>query len=266
MKQRLHIDLEVYSEVDIKTAPLDVYASHPSTKILMAAYAFDDGPVEVWDADQGPSPTPLRTALRDPNVEVVAWNINYERTVLKYKGLDIPLERWLDVMVLARYAGLPGRLKECAAVPMIGVPAEEKTKSETLLINKFCKPHDGQRTKGEGKHAEDWHRFVEYCRKDVQTMRHILNWIEPRFPFPATERELWILDQQINERGLPVDVEMARHGMKESARILKEAHEQLKVVTGLENPNSVQQLLPWLKEQGYKHDTLGKDILATYVD
>lgn len=263
---RLHLDLEVFSNVDIKSAPLDVYAADPSTKILMAAWAVDEEPVTVWDADTGKAPARLSAALRDPSVEVVAWNINYERTVLRHKGLDIPLERWLDVMVLARYAGLPGRLKECAAVPMLGVPAEEKTKSETLLINKFCKPHDGQRRDGSGKNAEDWARFVEYCRKDVQTMRHILNWVEPRFTFPASEREIWLLDQKINERGLPDDVEMAKHGASEAQRLIAGAHEDLRRVTGLENPNSVQQLLPWLKEQGYQHDTLGKDVLTTYVD
>jgi DNA polymerase len=223
--------------------------------------------VTVWDADQGKEPgRAAGRPLRDPSVQKVAWNVGYERTVLKYKGMDIPIEEWLDVMVLARYAGFPGRLKDCAKVPMIGVPAEDKTKSETLLINKFCKPHDGERMKGEGKHGEDWQRFKNYCRNDVATMRHILNWIEPRFPFPASERELWILDQKINERGLPVDVEMALHGMNESRRIIADSLEQLKTVTGLENPNSVQQLLPWLQEQGYKHDTLGKEVLSTYVD
>jgi DNA polymerase len=258
---RLHIDFEVYSEVSIKDAPLDVYAAHSSTKIILAAYAFDDGPVKVWQESDGPL-AELREGIKDEQNTIVAWNTNYERTVLRGRGLCIPIERWLDPMVLARYAGLPGRLKDCAKIPLLGVPAEEKTKSETLLINRFCMPNKQGRRVMPSEHPEDWKKFVEYCRKDVQTMRHVLNWLEPRFPFPASERELWILDQKINERGLPVDVEMAKHAMKETDRIIHESAFLLKNLTGLENPNSVQQLLPWLKENGYQYDSLGKEFLA----
>ncbi len=259
---RLHLDFEVFSEIDIKSAPLDVYAAHPSTKILMAAWALDEGPVTVWEADKGKAPEALSAALRNEDVTVVAWNVNYERTVLRAKGLSIPISRWLDPMALARYVGLPGSLKNCAKVPMLGIPAEEATRSETLLIKKFCAPNKkGERNKREGFEA-DWDRFVDYCRKDVETMRRILNWIEPRFPWPARERAIWELDQTINERGLPVDVEMAKHGMEETERLLASAHGTMRELTGLENPNSVQQLLPWLQERGYKYDSLGKEFLA----
>src|SRR5579859_3423634 len=204
----------------------------------------------------------LRDGLTNQNNQVSVWNCNYERTVLRAKGLNIPIERWLDVMVLARYAGLPGRLKDVAKIPMIGVPAEEKTKSETLLINRFCMPNKEGRLVMPSEYPEDWAKFVEYCRRDVATMRHVLNWLTPRFPFPNSERELWILDQKINERGLPVDVEMARHAEKEVARIAAHTGEEFKALTGLENPNSVQQLLPWLKANGYPFDSLGKEFLA----
>lgn len=277
---RLNFDFEVYSEVSIKEAPLDVYASHPSTRIILCAYAYDEEPVRVWESDKGKAPEDFKAGLRNPDVQLVAWNIGYERTVLKGQKFHTPIERWVDPMVHARYAGLPGKLKDCAKVPIIGVPAEEKTKSETLLINRFCMPNGkGKVVPREGggtcvvpegggrrilpsEYPDDWAKFVDYCRKDVQTMRHIQNWLEPRFPFPDSERELWILDQQINERGLPVDVDMARHAEREVVRIIAHSHEQLKAVTGLENPNSVQQLLPWLKENGYKYDSLGKEFLA----
>lgn len=257
----LHIDFEVYSEVSIKTAPLDVYAFHPSTKIILAAYAFDDGPVKVWQESDGPL-AELREGLKDEQNTIVAWNVNYERTVLRGRGLPIRVERWLDPMAHARYAGLPGRLKDVAKIPLVGVPAEEKTKSETLLINRFCMPNKEGRRVMPDEYPEDWATFVEYCRKDVQTMRHVLNWLTPRFPFPASERELWILDQKINERGLPVDVEMARHAEKQVARLAHESLKTLGELTGLENPNSVQQLLPWLKSNGYTYDSLGKEFLA----
>jgi hypothetical protein len=110
---------------------------------------------------------------------LVAWNVNYERTVLRGRGLHIPIERWLDPMVHARYAGLPGRLKDVAKIPLVGVPAEEKTKSETLLINRFCMPNKEGRRVMPSEYPEDWAKFTEYCRKDVQTMRHVLNWLTP---------------------------------------------------------------------------------------
>jgi DNA polymerase len=235
----LHIDFEVYSEVSIKEAPLSTsYAFHPSTKIILAAYAFDDGPVKVWQESDGPLAEAYEGASKmSRNITIVAWNVNYERTVnLEGRGLNIPIERWLDPMVHARYAGLPGRLKDVAKIPLIGVPSEEKTKSETLLINRFCMPNKEGRRVMPAEYPEDWVKFTEYCRKDVQTMRHVLNWLTPRFPFPDSERELWILDQKINERGLPVDVEMARHAEKQVQRLAAESGVQLKALTGLENP------------------------------
>jgi len=259
----LHTDIEFFSPLSIKEHPLDVYAAAPGSKIILNAYAFGDGPVKVWEpGDKAPE---LREALRDPSVMCVAWNINYERTVYRAKGLDIPLERWIDVMVLARYAGLPGKLKNCAKVPLLRVPAEDKTKSETLLINKFCMPAKDGTVKTKANAPEDWELFREYCRKDVLTMRHIYNWLLPRFPLPARERELWLLDQRINERGLPVDAKLARAGMRETARLIQEANHQLKDLTGLDNPNSVQQMLGWAKDRGYPYDSLGKDFLKQHL-
>lgn len=285
MTKRLHIDFEVFSAVSIKDAPMDVYVSDPSTKIILTAWALDEGPVEVWEADKGPSPAALKAALRDPSVEIVAWNTTYERLVLAAKGLDIPLSRWLDPMAMARYAGLPGRLKDCAKIPMIGVPPEAATKSETLLIKKFCMPKGGGKVverEGGGKVVipsgepgprvmpheapEDWKLFVDYCRRDVQTMRYVLNWLEPRFPWPACERQIWILDQQINDRGIPIDVEMAKQGEKLSREIIATANDRLKAITGLENVNSVQQLHPWLAKNGYPFDSLGKEFLETALE
>lgn len=266
MNRRLHIDFEVYSEMNIRDVPQDVYMGHPSTKIILTAWALDEGPVQVWEADKDHAPAELKAAFRDPSVEIVAWNTTYERLVLKAKGLDIPLNRWLDPMAMARYAGLPGKLKDCAKLPMIGVPAEAATKSETALIKRFCMPNKDGRRVMPSEHPEDWALFVDYCRRDVATMRHVLNWLEPRFPWPQSERELWMLDQEINERGIPVDVEMAKRGEQASKVIIQETFQKLREITGLENPNSVMQLCPWLKEQGYPHDSLGKEFLQAALE
>lgn len=262
---KLHIDLEVYSDVDIKSAPLETYAGSKAAKIILCAYAFDDGPVSVYQPDFEKMPAELLTALRG-DCTVVAWNVGFERTVLRHKGLDIPPERWQDAMVNARYAGLPGRLKDCAKIPMIGVPPDAATKSETALIKKYCCPNkEGVRTVPKADDA-DWPLFVEYCRKDVLTMRHVLDWVERRFPFPERERQLWLLDQYINHRGIPVDVAMARHGVSEVARLTGAAFRQMKELTGIENPNSVMQLHPWLAERGYPYDSLGKEFLGQALE
>lgn len=256
----LHVDLEYYSPLSIKNYPLDVYASAPGSEILLAAYAMDNEPVKVWEKGQGPCKE-LKDALLDPSVMVSAWNCNYERTVFASKGLHISNERWIDIMVLARYAGLPARLKDCCKVPMLAMPPEEKTKSETALITKFCMPGKTGPAKTQEDAPEDWKLFVEYCRRDVSSMRHIYNWLLPRFPFPERERQIWILDQKINQRGLPVDIELAKAGQRETLRLISEAQQKLKEITALDNPNSVAQLLPWMQERGYRYESLGKDFL-----
>lgn len=264
---QVNFDFEVYSDLSIKAVPLDVYAAHPSTKIILNAYSFDDGPVKVWQYGQ-PKCAEFGKAIRDPRNTLVAWNINYERTVLAGKGLPTPIQRWIDPMAHARYAGLPGKLKDCARIPMIGVPTEEKTKNETLLINRFCTPDAKGRTLERliDEYRDDWTLFIDYCRKDVLTMRHVHNWLVQRFPFPDRERRIWELDQTINQRGLPVDVAMAKVADRETARLIGAGQNTLKEITGLENPNSIMQLLPWLQERGYKYDTLPKELVAQALD
>lgn len=261
----VHLDWEYYSPVDIKTAPLDVYAYHPEARIVLGGYAFDEGPLKMWEPDYGKCPE-LKDALCDDRNQIVCWNCGFERTVLAAKGLYFAVSRFIDVMVHARYVGLPGRLKDCVKVPMLGIPAEEKTKSESALIKRFCTPNkEGKRTLP-SEAPEDWELFKAYCAKDVLSTRHIKNWLEPRFPFPESERQLWLLDQVINERGIPVDVSMAQWGEKETARIVGESFRRMQSVTGLENSNSVQQLHPWLTERGYKYNSLSKEFVKQALE
>lgn len=260
----LYIDLEVFSEVDLTAAPLDVYANHPSTKIIVACAAFDSGDVLAY-ADRGDyeriesflallGGAPSRATLN-------AWNVGYERTVLTGQGFPTGIERWHDTMVNARYVGLPGGLKQCCNVDLLGVPEELKTKSEASLITKFCKP--SPKTTGT---AAEFDAFVEYCKKDVLSTRFIHQKLSKEFPIPERERQIWILDQTINERGLPIDIRTATHAAAETLRLGQENQEELRRLTGLDNPNSVQQLHGWLKERNYPHDSLGKDFVASALE
>lgn len=256
----LTIDLEVFSDVDITSNPIDVYANSPSTRIILACIAIDDQPVEVIEEADIPV---LGDILRSaPAGEMfLAWNVGFERTVLAAKGFPTPLSRWHDVMVHARYVGLPGSLKACAKVDLMGVPADKATKSETLLIKKFCTPYG----KDHPGTPEEWKMFVDYCRRDVETTRHIHNQLQA-YPFPDSERRVWEMDQVINERGLPIDVETCKYAAAEVVRLTHSAQMKMRALTGLDNPNSVQQLGSWLKERGYNYDSLGKEFVQAALN
>lgn len=256
----LFLDLEVYSDVSITDVPIDVYAYHPSTKIILGCVAIDDGDVLVFE-DQMKL---LVFLTKYDDRPLNAWNVGFERTVLKAKGLNTSLSRWTDTMVLARQLGLPGSLKQCSQVEQLRMPEYAKTKSEKLLINKFCMPLRPTMKPGT---PEEWAVFVDYCRRDVESTRHIYKYVTANFPGDlANERRVWELDQIINERGLPIDMVTARHAAEEVERLTGEARQKLVSLTGLANPNSVQQLLPWVRERGYIHDSLGKDFVQQALD
>lgn len=259
----LFIDLEVFSEASITDVPIDVYATHPSTRIILACAAEDDGPMRTFEDFVS-----LTVFLRSlPEPRLCAWNVGFERTVLAARGFRTPLSRWEDPMVQARYVGLPGGLKQAAKVELLQVPAEAATKSETLLIKKFCMPSKDGRVHNAQTDPEDWAAFVDYCRRDVETLRHIYNRLNALgFTLPPSERRVWELDQKINARGLPIDVETSIHAASEVVRLTGAAQAKMKGLTGLDNPNSVHQLLPWLKERGYIYDSLGKEFVQSALD
>ena len=159
----LFLDLETYSDVDIKTASLDRYASHPSTRILMCAYAGDTGPVEIWEEGQ-PGLPELQSRMAAETC--IAWNVSFERTLTeKAVGWRLRNVEWWDAMVLSLYAGLPAGLKDCNRVPYFANEAE--TSKESGLIGKFCKPQKDGSRRGPDTDPEDWARFCQYCKDDV---------------------------------------------------------------------------------------------------
>jgi DNA polymerase len=257
----LYLDLEVYSDVSITDVPLDVYASHPSTRIILACSALEDGEIRTYDTPQKVAQF-IWTLREMKGWAFSAWNVGFERTVLAAQGFPTPITRWTDAMVHARYVGLPGGLKAACKVDLLGVPPEAATKSESLLIKKFCMPLTGNMKPGT---PEEWALFVDYCKRDVASLRHIHQKLQT-YPFPASERKVWELDQTINERGLPIDIATATHAAGEVVRLTGEAYVKMKALTGLDNPNSVQQLLPWLQARGYKYDSLRKDFVQAALN
>lgn len=276
-KRKLFIDLETYSSTDIK-AGVFKYVEAPDFEILLIAYAWDDGPVQLFDQLQPNSSTErarweVFEGLLDPNVTKVAHNSAFERAALgKTLGEYLPPEQWEDTMILAAYNGLPLSLD--AAGSALGLPLQ-KIKEGKLLINYFCKPckptkSNGGRTRNLPEHAPDkWERFKKYAGRDVEVCQDIHAKLH-RYPVTDFERRIWALDARINERGVKVDLDLAQAAVDVDAAYSAELLEEMQRLTGLENPNSVAQLKGWLETRGLFTESLDKeavaDMLAKAVD
>ena len=210
---RLYLDLETFSTVPI-AAGTHAYAE--GARVLLLAWAIDDGPVSVWDADNDPAaPARLRAAFEDSTVELWAHNSAFDRTVLRHVA-PIPaariaadaIPRWRDTMVQALTHGLPGALGNLCEI--LKVPTDRaKDKAGRQLVQLFCKPRrDGTRADSD-THPAEWARFVEYAALDVHAMRACAARL-PDWNYRGTELALWHLDQRINDRGFAVDLELAR--------------------------------------------------------
>lgn len=270
-KRRLFVDIETFSSVDIRGAGAFRYMEAPDFEILLLAYAWDDGPVQVLDLT-GPAPRELielRAALYDPAVVKVAHNSAFERAAFQRAiGYYCPPDQWEDTMVLSAYNGLPLSLE--ASGSALGLPAQ-KIKEGTLLINYFCKPcrptkANGGRTRNLPYHApEKWARFVEYARRDVEVCQAIYSRLA-RYPVTDFERRVWALDARINERGVLVDRELAEAAVAVDAAYTAERKEEMQKLTGLANPGSVVQLKGWLETRGLYADSLDKAAVASLLE
>lgn len=259
-----HLDYETYSEADIKEVGGYKYAADPSTEVMLAAYSFNGGEVRLWDATQDPvMPADLAAAFADPSVQFHAFNAAFERNITKYVlGLDVPTERWHCTMVHAWSLSFSGGLAEVGE--QIGLsPDKQKLTDGKKLINRFCKPapsnHKAERYTSK-THPEEWARFCEYCRQDVvseQEMETLL----VGYPVIPQERALWLLDQRVNDRGLPIDGALVAGAIKireEEIEILKA---RMNEITGLSNANSPTQLGAWLATQGVPLPDMTKDTI-----
>lgn len=240
----------------------------PDFEILLIAYAWDGGPVEVLQVNEHMTEysmsldlETLLAGLCDPDVVKVAHNSAFERGAFaRWLGQDMPPEEWEDTMILAAMNGLPMSLDDVGAALQL---RDQKIKEGTLLINYFCRPckatiANGGRTRNLPEHAPDkWERFVEYCRRDVEVCQAIWQKLH-RFPIPDWERKVWALDARINERGVLVDTELAEAAIAVDEAFKSEHTDELRRLTALDNPNSVSQLKEWLEGVGVEVDSLNK--------
>lgn len=215
----LFADTETFSETPI-TAGTFRYAA--DAEVMLFAYAIDDGPVRVWDRTASPEcPLDLAMALLEDDDEVVFHNAMFDRAVLRFDlpALCPPLPRWRCSMVRALAHGLPGKLEKLGE--LFGLNEEDaKLKEGRELIQLFCKPRPKTsklRRATRETHPQEWARFVEYAAHDIKAMREIWRRL-PSWNYRGEELALWHLDQRINDRGVQMDVELARAAIEATER------------------------------------------------
>ena len=262
----LSIDIETYSSVDLSEAGVYRYAEAPDFEVLLIGYSVDGGPVEVLDVETAifTQITDFCRMLEDPAILKTAWNANFERTCLaKWLGVEMPPEQWSDTMILAMEMGLPGSL--AAAGMALGLPEEQLKdpvgKSLIQYFSKPCKPTkaNGGRTRNLPQHDPDkWKLYIEYNRQDVVTEMAIRSKLKP---LADSEQKLWELDQRMNDHGVRVDLPMVEKIVRFDEQNRAKLQEEAVRITGLQNPNSLQQLKGWLSDQGAPVEQLRKDDL-----
>ena len=265
----LSIDIESYSDVNLSKCGVYKYASSPAFEILLFGYAVDGGDVRVVDLACGEQiPDEILSALSDASVTKWAFNAMFERVCLSnFLGEWLEPEGWHCTMVWSATLGLPLSLESAGAA--LGLEKQKLTEGKDL-IRYFCVPcrptkANGGRTRNRPEHApEKWERFKAYNLRDVETEMQIQKRLS-NFPVPDTIWEEYHLDQEINDRGIGVDMELVRQAIAMDARSRERLTDALQELTGLENPNSVQQMKQWLADHGLETDTLGKKAVAELV-
>lgn len=265
----IFIDIETYSSVDLKTCGAYKYIASPDFEILIVGYAINDGPVISVDLAQGESlPEEFEEALFDPTFRKHAHNAVFERLSFKRIGYDVPAEEWHCTAVKAAYTGLPLSLDQVSKVLDL---QDKKLDTGKTLIKYFscpCKPTkvNGGRTRNYPWHAPDkWEMYKEYNRYDVLAEREI-HYKLLQYDIPVIERELYVVDQAINDYGILIDPTMAKSAIKIDEEYSDVLMEQAKALTHLDNPKSSPQMCKWLSlKTGDSITSLAKDVLPGLV-
>ena len=262
--------METFSDIDLSKCGVYKYASSPAFEILLFGYSVDGGEVQVVDlACGGEIPADILAALEDENVMKWAYNAQFERICLS-RFLGFPVGSYLDPsswrcsMVWAATLGLPMSLKNVGAV--LGLEKQKLTEGKDL-IRYFCVPckptkANGGRTRNLPRHdMEKWQRFKAYNLRDVEAEMQIQQRLA-KFPVPDFVWEEYRQDQEINDRGIGVDMDMVRQAIAMDGRSKAELSAAMRELTELENPNSVQQMKLWLADNGLETDSLDKKAVA----
>lgn len=257
MTEKMRLDYESRSRTNLITEGLAKYVADPSTGILMAAWENnDDGEVDFWDITQSKKPPKhFVDRLRDPKVLKWAFNAQFERRMTEeILGIKVDPHSWRCTMVLAYMMGFSGSLAQVGTA--LGFD-EDKLKDPLgkKLIGMFSSPR--KPTKKEpyewrdaATHPEEFHQFGMYCRQDVRSESAIGRRLS-RYPILESEWDVYYLDQYINDTGLTIDTKFARAALDCAERYKPRLIEEMKDITGLDNPNSTAQILPWLNDRGY---------------
>lgn len=265
--RHLSIDIETKSSVDIGKAGLYKYAQSSDFEVLLLAYRLDGSPVEIVDLAQGEEmPEWMRNALRSPDVAKHAYNAAFEWFCLNRAGFETPLEQWQCTMAHGLYCGYAAGLD--ATGRAIGLPQDKrKLTAGKALIRYFCVPcrptkANGNRIWNLPRHApEKWSLFKDYCKQDVVTESEILKRLS-LFPMPEEEERLWQMDIRMNAFGVRVDGELIQGALAIDSESTGRLEEEARSLTGLGNPNSAAQLLPWLRANGLELENLQKATVA----
>lgn len=280
----LSIDLETFSDVDLKKCGIYKYTESPNFEILLFAYSLNGGEVIVIDLANGEEiPIEVLSAISDESVTKWAFNAAFERVCLSvwlrknypdhfssYNNSDDTIGNYLNPsswkcsMIWSAYIGLPLSLEGVGAV--LGLQ-EQKMKEGKDLIRYFCVPCkptklNGGRTRNLSIHdIAKWTTFISYNRRDVEVEMSIQKKLA-KFPVPEFIWEEYHIDQKINDRGIAIDMDVVEQAIKIDERSKEVLSETMKKLTNLDNPNSVVQMKQWLSDNGVETDTLGKKAVA----
>ena len=285
--KELSIDLETFSDIDISKSGVYKYAESDHFEILLFGVSIDGGPVEVYDLACGDQiPDEILSALTDESVTKWAFNASFERICLSnwlkrshpeyFLGYSIPEdpasqylspESWKCTMIWSAYMGLPLSLEGVGAV--LNLP-NQKLKEGKDLIRYFCTPcrptkANGGRTRNLPQHdGEKWMRFKEYNLRDVEVEMAIKKRLA-NYPVPDFIWDEYHLNQEINDRGIALDMNIVRNAISFDGRSRETLTASMQTITGLENPNSVHQLKEWLAKHGVEADALDKKAVKELI-
>lgn len=293
MTDLLHIDYETRSRAHL-TGPRSVglhnYSLDPSTEVLMLGWAFGDEPVEVWEPVLGPMPERLHDGFKDKSQLLVAFNSQFERYITNntlHMGFELTASRFHDPQASARYLSLPGALDSVGEILGLSVEMQKDKRGTALLrlFSELSKKHKKRKKDEEYFFADattnpvEWEEFREYCRQDVVTEREVMHRLMALevFPLPERERQIWLFDQAVNDRGMPVDVNFVKSAYLLASREKDEKIAENNTLTGLSgivnkrgkitgNSNSNKQMLTWVRTQGYKTNSLRKEAVQAELD
>ena len=283
----MSIDLETYSDVDISKSGAYKYAESDNFEILLFGVSIDGCAVQVFDLACGDTiPDDILAALSDDTVTKWAFNANFERICLSnwlkrhhpehFKGYRIPEDpaskyldpsSWKCTMVWSAYMGLPLSLEGVGAVLKL---QDQKIKEGKDLIKYFCCPCkptkvNGGRTRNLPKHAPDkWEAFKTYNKRDVEVEMAIKQRLS-KFPVPDFVWDEYRLDQEINDRGIMLDMDVVENAIAFDEKSKSELMISMQNITNLDNPNSVVQMKQWLSDHGIEAESLGKKDVATMI-